>query len=374
MLNLRLLTRLWPSRAVSHAPPASGRSSARRRAGTALATGTAVVVLVQLGLALAAEKSFAVRDPVYADRAKKLSAIEQALPTGSPVVVMLGTSRTGNGFDAGRASSRLAVGLGRPAAAFNFGVSASGPILHNTYLKRLLDEGHRPSLLLLEVLPVSFAELGDGPLESKFFTGARFRHSELDALAGYGIPAESLTREWRATVVAPAHALRLPIVGRVAPWTLPVHKRMDESRSCDPHGWQRVWEESLPPNAKELGRARAHKEYAELLRTLEPSDRTGQALRDTLALAHAHNIPTRLVLMPESDEFRSWYSPVALARFNRWIANLAAKTGTRLVDTRQWVPYAGFVDGHHLLPGGAATFSVRLTDEVLVPALAEAKP
>ena len=75
--------------------------------------------------------------------------------------------------------------------------------------------------------------------------------------------------------------------------------------------------------------------------------------------------------MPESSEFRSLYSPTAMMRLLRWARNLALETGSPLVGAERWVTDAGFVDGHHLLPGGSATFTDRLTDEVLVPALVQ---
>ncbi len=343
---------------------------------TAVATGAAVVVVAHLGLAVAAEASLFVRDPVYADREARLTAVERELPSGAPVVVMLGTSRTGNGFDAARASERLSSQLGQPAAAFNFGLPASGPILHRIHLARLLADGHRPALLLVELLPPSVAELPDGPLEAMFLDGARFRHDELALLAEYGIPTEKTEQQWRETITAPWYALRFPLLGRVAPSMIPFHRRYDESRTCDSHGWHRIWEEILAPEAIAEAHARARENYETILRDLKPGGPAEQALRDTLTLARAHGIPTRLLLMPESEWFRAMYSPEAAERFDRWVEELVRESGCPLIDARRWIPDAQFVDGHHLLPDGAAAFSDRLTVEVIAPALAtaEAKP
>jgi hypothetical protein len=329
------------------------------------------VVVAHLGLAVAAESSFAVRDPVYADREAALARVERELPPGAPVVVMLGTSRTGNGFDARRAGDRLRAKLGRGVDAFNFGLPAAGPVLHRVYLERLLAAGHRPALLLVEVLPPSVAELPDGPLEAKFLDGARFTTEEVDLLGRYGLPREKLARQRRETLVTPWYALRFPLLGRVAPAAIAAGRRHDEGRTCDSHGWYRVWEEALPANAIADAKARAKRDYSAILRGLNPGGPAALALRDTLTLAREYGIPTRLVFMPESSEFRSLYSPTAMMRLLRWARNLALETGSPLVGAERWVTDAGFVDGHHLLPGGSATFTDRLTDEVLVPALVQ---
>jgi hypothetical protein len=225
--------------------------------------------------------------------------------------------------------------------------------------------------LLVEVLPPSVAELPGGPLEAMFLDGARFRRDELDLVAGYGVPAEKLHRQWRETLLAPWYALRLPLVGRVAPSALPAGRRFDESRTCDSHGWYRIWEEALSPEAVAEARARARRNYADILRELNPGGPAARALRDTLALAREHGIPTRLVLMPDADDFRAMYSAKALARFDHWARELSRESGCALLDARRWVPDAGFVDGHHLFPGGSATFTDRLTDEVIAPALTD---
>ena len=124
---------------------------------------------------IASECSLYLRDPVYSDKERKLTRIERDLPPGSPVVVFVGTSRTGNGFDAGRAQTVVTATLGRPAGAFNFGTPASGPVTHLLHVKRLLADGHRPALLLLELHAPVLAELPDGPLEGRFADGTVLR-------------------------------------------------------------------------------------------------------------------------------------------------------------------------------------------------------
>ncbi|HSQ55926.1 MAG TPA: hypothetical protein VLM40_09270, partial [Gemmata sp.] len=354
----------WPARAAIQAANRSRLLSRRGASALALGSGFAMFVIAHVGLAVAAASSLWIRDPAYADREAALSRVEGALSPGAPVVVMLGTSRTGNGFDAKRAGEHLAARLGRPADAFNFGLPAAGPILHRIYLARLLADGHRPALLLVEVLPPSVAHLKGGPLEQKFHDGTRFKPEEMRLLARYGFDAGKLAREQRETVVAPWYAFRFPLLGRVAPSALSVGRRHDESRTCDDHGWYRIWEEVLTPESIREARGRAVRDYAETLRELNPAGPAVLALRDALDLARASGIPTRLVLMPESSAFRGLYSAKSRARFDRWIRELSLDSGCPLIDARDWVPDGDFVDGHHLLPGGAALFTDRLVDEI----------
>ncbi len=345
---------------VGRSPSHSETPSARVRARIAILSGGFVVLVAHLGLSAAAELSFAVRDPMYADLETRLTRVERERPAGASIVVFLGTSRVGTGFDAQRAS------------AFNFGVPGSGPITHQIYLRRLLAAGHRPRLLLLEVLPSSVAELDDAPPESSLLNGARFVRSEIDVLATYGVPENRLREQWRETVATPWMGLRFPILGRVMPSALPSHRRHDEGRTGDAWGWHRIMEEALSPEMFATGAAHARQEYAGILAHLRPGGPAGRALRDTLVLARDHGIPVRLVLMPEAGWFRDLYPPDVAARFDRWVHDLAHEAGCPVTDARTWIPDAAFADGHHLLPGGAATFTDRLTHEVIAPHFASA--
>lgn len=349
--------------------PVCGRKSAT----TALATAAIVAVVANLGLALAATFSLAVRDPIYADRAAKLTSVETRLPTGRGVVLMLGTSRTGNGFDATKAGDRLSKTLDCRVDAFNFGIPGSGPATHGIHLRRLLDAGHRPALLLLEVLPASVAEVPGDPLnalETRFLDGARFDASERGHLEAAGIPGEPLRKQWVKSMVLPWSVLRSQLVGRVAPSWVPAGLRCDESRTADSHGWNRIWEESLTPQSLAAGADRTRRDYTAILRGWRPSELATRALREAINLARGRGIPTRLVVMPEASWFRALHSPASAARFDRWIHLLAEETGCPLTDARAWLLDGSFADGHHLLPGGAAAFTNRLVDEVVAPALA----
>jgi hypothetical protein len=374
-VNPKTLTVNWLRRFLSRRPPArpaAARARARRRkAAVAVAVGAVVFALLQLGLGIAAELSLWVRDPGYADKEIRLARREAA--AGGPVVVMLGTSRTGYGFHAGRIEGRARDELGRPATVFNFGIPASGPVTHLVYARRLIADGHRPDLLLVEVLPPGLADLGPvGPLEARFLFGDRLRHHELGAVTDYGFPAE-VRSQWRESVALPWYALRYPLVGRVFPSGLPWQRRFDWSRTTDEHGWSTPMVESVTPAEYKAGLGRSAGEYLAILWDMHPGGGAARALADLLALCRQNGIPVRLVLMPEASDFRAFYSPATAQRLYAFLHRLCAAYGCGLIDARTWLPDAAFTDGHHALRSGAEAFSDRLAREAIVPFLREGR-
>lgn len=363
-LTARLTRRLHLAR-LGRPAPVRPRASAplRRRAAVAVAVGGALVVFLQLALGLAAERSHYLKDPGYADKELRLTRAEAARP-GLPTVVMLGTSRTGFGFHAARVQDRLAPG--REVVAFNFGIPASGPVTHLLYLRRLLADGHRPGLLLVEVLPSTLADLPAGPPECHFLSGARLRRDEAQAAAGYGFPAK-VRDEWREAAVAPWYGHRFPLLGRLAPSALPWHLRFNWSRTDDPLGWTTPFTPTVTPEQYAEGLKRAEGEYAAILSVFNPTGGGARALADLLALCRAEGIPVHLVLMPEGEGFRRFYPPATTDRLYRFLREMCAEYGVGLTDARSWLPDAAFTDGHHLLRGGAEAFSDRLADEAVRP-------
>ena len=363
----RLALRLGKSDPAAAPQPRSRRHSARR----ALAVCATAVILLHVGLVIAAERSLYLRDPVYSDKERKLARLERSLPPGSPVIVYVGTSRAGNGFDAGRAQDVLTNLIGRPVGAFNFGTPASGPITHLLHLKRLLADGHRPALLMIEIHAPTFAALPDGPLEGRFADGTVLDWTELDELAAYGCRTDKLRRSRERIREAPWYALRFQIVGRLAPTALPYYLRHDWSRGRDPNGWNAMLFNDLSAEDRAVGIARAEREYKGIFHGMKLGDGPVRALRDTLALCREHGIPVMLVRMPEGSTYRALYPAAVEASVERFVHGLAAEFGCRVADCRLWMPDEAFADGHHLLKSPASGFSERLARDILAPALQE---
>ncbi len=366
-MNVKLALPKWlPATARPAARP--GRRDRRRKAVRSLAAGVVATAALFVGLGVAAERSLYVRDPAYADKEVRLRRLEAAAPPGAVRVVALGTSRTGYGFHGLRVGDALNADLGRPAAAFNFGVPASGPVTHLLYLRRLLDAGHTPDLLFVEILPPSLAALPEGPREQLFLNGERLRRDEAETAVGYGFDADKTRGSWRRSVLNPWSTLRFALVGRVAPSFLPWQFRQDWGRNVDAAGWCTPLNPDLSPARREKAFAQAKIEYEGLLQTMTVAGgRPDAALRDLLTLTRERGIPVRLLLMPESDAFRGMYAPAVAARLDGYLAGVCREFGCGLVDARPWLPADLFTDGHHMVKAGAEAFSDRLTREVIAP-------
>ena len=368
-MNRRLLTFGWPSRRPA-ARSAAGvrRPSARRAAASAVAVGGAVFVAIQAALSGASAVTLLVADPVYGDKERRLRWLERAAPAGTPRVILLGSSRTGFAFDAGR-TQRAAADAGTPAVAFNFGITAAGPVTHRVVLRRLLAAGHRPDLLVLEVLPPLLADLPDGALEGRILKGDFLTRDEVEFLGRYGMPSDRLRREWAAAAAAPVYAHRFKLVGRVFPSALPWPCRYDWGRTPDPNGWNASNVAAVTDEERARGVAQADREYRAVLRYDLPAGPAAAALRDTLAVCRAEGIPVALVLLPEATEFRAMYPPEAEAKLAAFLAGLTAEFGCPVTDARGWAADGEFLDSHHLLRGGAERFTDRLTAEMILPFL-----
>ena len=132
----------------------------RRRARRTVAALVAVWLASQLCLAVAADASTWLRDPLFGDKHAKLSQRIAARTNGGgkPLsVVCVGSSRTCYAIRGDALERTLERSADRPVAAFNFGIPAAGPVTNLITVRRLLVDGDRPDLLVLEVMPPLFA-------------------------------------------------------------------------------------------------------------------------------------------------------------------------------------------------------------------------
>jgi hypothetical protein len=338
-----------------------------------VAWGAVCFVAGQLGLGLAAEFYPRIRDPFFGD---KLVKLKRRLPAEDrpPTVVVLGTSRTGLAFHGKVAEARLKDELGRPVVAFNYGIPASGPVTHLVYLRRLLDAGVAPDLLVLEVLPSMLADLpaGQSPLEKNWLYGDRLKYAEQQVVIRHGFDAEKVhDRYWRTTLL-PAYALRFQLMSRLSPSWVPVHLQTRWSQDADECGWGKMQNQTITPPDRQKGIARAYAEYAPVLADLHPGGPAAGALRELLGLCKERHIPVRLVLLPEGSEFRRMYPAPVQDRLKTFFDELTAEAGLPpVVDARGWLADEAFFDSHHMFAAGAEAFSDRLAREVIAPALRE---
>jgi hypothetical protein len=354
---------------------AGPRGRSRKRARASILVAAVLVVALNVGLsaavALRPGLAFAAFDRRTMLVRERIAAAGGERPA---LVVMMGTSRTEQNFDAGRLEQLLRREAGAPFAVVNFGAPGTGPITQQIYLRRLLAQGIRPDLLILEILHLNCQEVGGRPFESYLFRGGLLTHGEIDLVARYGAPREYLLDDWRRAVLNPWFEHRFQLLGRVRPSLVPPGVVVSEEGGRDAWGWRPYPLDFVTREEYERGRALSRHHYGPVLGDYRPSPDSRRALADLLELCRSERVPVLLVRMPEGDDFRAMTSPASRARLDELFAEAAAPAGVAVVDAQTWMPDDLFRDGHHLLRKGAALFTERLGREHVLPRFTASGP
>lgn len=364
MLRSLLSSRLLPT-LVMRASRLRTRTS-RARGRSAILVAIVVFVALELGMGLGSEYYPRLRDPFYGDKLVKLKHKFAQHPE-APTVVVLGTSRTGFGFHGARVDERVR-NQGLQVVTFNYGIPASGPITHRLYTRRMLADGVKPDLLVVELLPSMLAQLNDGsPWESQFVFGDRFTRDEVTLLCQYGYPEEPTRERWRGATFNPWYTLRFQLLGRVVQSWIPWHLRYDWSRGCDESGWGTPLRDQATPAEHARGAEVARGEYGPVLADLKPTGPALQALKDLITECQQHGVTVQILWMPEDDTFQSLYPRHVQERIDTVLATLCQEHNVEVINARDWIDASMFSDGHHLLRPGAMAFSDRFAEEVVIP-------
>ena len=349
---------------VAATPEVITRASRSRRT---VLLALAVVVLANATLGLLGEYSPRLKDPAYGDKWAMLRRQLAARPDDK-LVLSLGSSRTLLGFHGQRAENAL----GGRVIAFNFGTPAAGPVTELVYLRRLLDRGVTPDLLLVEVMPGLCADGPAGPAEQLTLTGERLCRREVETVERYGFDPEAVRPAWRESAYLPWSKLRFQLLGRVVPSWMPWNLRFDWSRGADAHGWATPPRQEITPAERTEREANARAEYAGSLANVSPDGRPVAALRALLVECRERCIPTRLILYPEGSSFRAMYPAGTGERFVAAVRRLGDEFGAPLTDARDWLADDDMYDGHHMFKVGAQTFTSQLSTDEIAPALRRA--
>lgn len=333
----------------------AGDRAARPR--RALAWGLATFFGLQLTLAAAIELQAPwLRDPIY-DR--KLDQLQARLATepGAPLILALGSSQTFDGFDAGRMEQRLNSAVVSNPIVYNFGLPGAGPLTELIVLRRLLGEGIRPELLLLEVTP----GLMHGA-EQIAMSGDRLALDELQT----AVPFASGDRLFAAgrwlRSFTPFHTHRESLLQALLP-TFAAPRRWGMTfQMFDANGW-----ESIPPtpSAERAVYAKVLQDaYRPLLSASHLDERSRQCLRRLLDLCRSEQLRTILILMPESAAFEGLYSDAMQAAIQAEMAALESEYEVSCIDARRWMTDEDFFDSQHLMAAAADDFSERLAGQL----------
>ena len=357
----------WPFAGVpTPVVPAPGRHS-RRRARQAVLAGVIFVVLFNLGMNLALETVKPEwRDPEYGHRLKDLRRCLQAEPD-RPLVLVLGSSRPQMGL------SPAALGLDngpRSPLVYNFSAAGCGPIHELLTLKRLLDSGVQPSVVLVEVLRPVLA--GNGGAD-QLLHPARLGYADLNRLRPYCDDPEELRWNWVQQRLLPWYSLRLYLMSHWAGSMLHWKSRQDFMwKQMKERGWLPYFFDELPAEKRAQGIAEAQTQYAGYFTHYQIAPRPDQAYRELLSLCRARGIRVGFFVMPESPTFRQWYPPGAEETAKHYLEQLGREFAVPVFDASAWIDdESAFADSHHLMRTGAERFSRRFGQECLAPWLTE---
>jgi len=279
-----------------------------------------------------------------------------------PLVVMLGSSRVDQAFQAGRLAG-LPGPDGRPLLAYNFGVPASGALHEWLYLREMLDAGIRPRLLLVEYVRPLLGVPRRGLISEEEWMAAPWSRPErLVRLWPYLDRPRRKAYEWLAARLAPAYTFHADFDVWLQLTLHPERFPRDQSYDQDVWGWR------LPEPLTDADcAARLHVcrlQYAATLAQMHPGNASRRALHDLLACCRREGIAVALIVMPESNAFRSYYSPQGWAESEQLLAELSNTHGVEVIDAGHWIDDREFADGHHLRAEGATRFTTRLIGEI----------
>jgi hypothetical protein len=353
------------------------QKSRRTPRSAAIACGSAVLffALLHVAVVLVFRYSTAISDPIYHYRAAQLTARVKADPSRIAIVAM-GSSRIQNGLVGPVLESTVREQQGPSCFALNFACPGAGPITCAVYLQRMLERGIRPDHLILELFLANMIEVDDRPIEASYLTAERLRPGEVAFLARYGCDADAIREEQARIEREPWQRLRHQFLLGIDSRLLPDGVVMKHSRVCDATGGHVCGVDRYPFSSRPSLTARAKWVFAPVLGERPLSGHACQALEDLLEVCRQRGIAVALIQMPESSEFRSWYSASNRDAFQRFARQIADKHDARLIDARTWMDDADFVDGHHLYDFGAEKFTRRLCAEHMIPMLkaTEARP
>ena len=171
-----MITRLRILRVLRPIRFAKRHESSRSKSRFSLAVAVVSFAIATLGIAIWSDRTDSFRDPIFSDMVGHLRANRDS--KRGPSILFIGSSRVGNGFDAGRAEAELCEKTGVSVSVSNFGVPGSGPITNLIYLERIWKARLLPNYLFIEVLPGTLHEQTAGPVEKQWLDLSRLSRNE----------------------------------------------------------------------------------------------------------------------------------------------------------------------------------------------------
>jgi hypothetical protein len=235
-------------------------------------------------------------------------------------------------------------------------------------LNRLLAEGIRPDWVLVEASPYFLFMHTNRAQDNEYLPMPRVQRRDVAVLSRYHGNAHQFRKAWREVQCLPWHSHRHLVQNWLTPTWVPTSKRIDHLWShTDEWGWEAfpayiARYKNFYRTPKFLADQRA---FMDSLNKQTPSETIQNAFRELVEVCQREKIGVVLVRVPESTYIRKGYSSDLNQKVERFYAQLSQATKVRIVDASAWVDDAEFVEGMHLAPEGATTYTRRLEQELL---------
>ena len=314
------------------------RRDLRGRSRMILVWGLAVFLALNVGLSLGILMAWPeLRDPIYHQKAGPLKARTVAVEPRPLTLLALGTSRMEAGLQARILEDATKVELGQPLVAYNFAAGGAGPMMRLIFLRRLLAEGVRPDLVLLEVFPPTLTRHSE-TYEFGRIPGTRLSMEELDIIRRFQGPIEEAQTSWSMSWLVPWYQHRLTLRTWLTPSAISKQGPGDLRSAADSWGHRRNPDLIMTPAQQREALAKARQQYKVrvLGKRFELSDKLTAAYREILAVCREEGITAILVCMPEGPAFQSWYPTGAWEQVEEFLLGLNQEFGVAVVNCRDW--------------------------------------
>jgi hypothetical protein len=217
----------------------------------------------------------------------------------------------------------------------------------------------------MEFWPPLFAD-GLWCQEEMRITANRLNRIDLTVVTSNAVDAERVRSAWWAARRLPAYGQRFVVRGLTVPNWDPYNRRLSSVwEGVDNWGWKPEKERSDDPAVRDAIMRLVKGHYGPPLARGRFGPTAVRTAEELLTFCRRHSIPTAVIWMPESSEFRRWYSPETEAAAAALLAQWEQSHRVSVVNARGWLPDESFSDGFHLTPAGAVAFTVRFARDVL---------
>jgi hypothetical protein len=329
--------------------------------------GLSLFLVSQVALAVAIERWLPVlRDADYAFRLERLRERLHDSSTRPTSVVVIGSSRTMFAVHGQLIEQKLSEQLSEPPVVFNLGFPGAGPLRHWLHLHRMLRDGVRPDVLLIEIMPYLLHTDTGVPIDFEQLSADKLRLSELRLLRREGLRCDSLREDWWLGWPFPAYTHRFALVSMTIPTLLPCPLRQDYGRGIDASGWTPMSKLFLL-NSEQRQRAlkRACDDHGPALQDFRLCATSSRVLQEMLDVSRREGIRAALLVMPEGPIYRGLYSPATWTTVDEYLHMISDQFHVPLINAREWLAEDDFWDSHHMTREGAMRFSARLSEDIL---------